>query len=206
MPLLDDKNPHMYSTLLLPMQIRQWGDAFGYVHGQINHEGIKHPGDDLNNGKDAWADLGAPIYAPGDSKIVFAGSAGGWGTLIVGLFTKKMRDPRDGKLKWFGWRQGHPQKIMVRVGQVVRQGQQVGTCGNGGNKGMAPHNHYDIFVREEFENYAKKYDAQTLARTGLPWTYWDRAAAPKRDNFARFFRDPDIWHPELRTAHRRAGR
>lgn len=210
--ILDELNPHVYTRLTLPMKMRSFGDPFGYVHGQINHEGILHPGDDLNNGAGAWADLGCELVAPGDSKIVFAGSAGGWGTLIVGLFTKKMRDPVDGKLKFFGWRQGHPQKILVRAGQFVRKGQVIGTCGNGGNgkpgqKGaMAPHDHYDIFVREEFEKYALRYDAGTLAKTGLPWTYWDRAVAPKRNNFARFFRDPATWHPEIAQARIRTGR
>lgn len=199
--------------LELPMSIRSWGDPFGYVHGQINHEGIKHPGDDLNNGSGAWADYGAPLKAPGDSKIVFAGSAGGWGTLIVGVFAFKLPDYKDGgKLKFMGWRQGHPKDIHVKVGQRVRKGEVIGTCGNGGNGkpgqpgAMAPHDHYDIFIREAFEEYAKRYDPQTLARTGLPWTYWDRAAHPKRDHFAEFFRDPADYHPEIRAAGRRTGR
>lgn len=199
--------------LELPMSMRSWGDPFGYVHGQINHEGIQHPGDDLNNGADAWADEGAPLRAPGDSLIVFSGSAGGWGTLIVGLFSFKLPDYRDGgRLKFLGWRLGHPQKLLVRAGQRVRKGDVVGTCGNGGNgrrgqKGaMAPHAHYDLFVRGAFEEYATRYDPQTLTRTGLPWTYWDRAAHPKRDHYAEFFRDPADYHPEILAAGRRTGR
>ena len=50
-------------SLLLPMKIRSSGDAFGYTHGMVNHEGVKHPGDDLNNGPNAWADLGQDLVA-----------------------------------------------------------------------------------------------------------------------------------------------
>ena len=141
---------------------------------------------------------------------MFAGSAGGWGTLIVGLFSFKLKDPVDGQLKFFGWRQGHPQRVLVKAGQRVRKGEVVGTCGNGGNgtKGqpgaMAPHDHYDLFRRSEFERYAKQYDDATLSRTGLPWTYWDRRGV--RDNFARFFIDPSAVHPEIKLARTRARR
>lgn len=199
------------SLLQLPMRIRASGDPFGYVHGQINHEGIKHPGDDLNWGPTAWSDLGEPVYAPEDALIVFAGSAGGWGTLIVGLIAKKLPDPQDGgKLKFMGFRIGHPEKILVKAGQRVKRGELIGTCGNGGNGrqgqsgAMAPHAHYDLFIREAFEQYAKRYSPSDLKRTGLPWTYWDRVGV--RDNFKAFFRAPVHFHPELQAAHMRTRR
>lgn len=202
------------STLLLPMHIRAFGDPFGYVHGQTNHEGIKHPGYDLNDGPDAWADEDQDLTAPGHGLIVFSGSAGGWGTLIVGLLSDKQPLP-EGGLGWLGFRLGHPKRLDVRAGDRVKAGEVIGTCGNGGNgkrgqKGaMAPHGHYDLFRREQFAAYgrqiAAKYGQAYADRLGLPWTYWDNAKLG-RDNFGQFFVDPAFYHPELKTALSRAGR
>lgn len=173
--------------LTIPMHIRKI-NPMGYVHGQINNQGIKHPGYDLNDGGNAWADLGQEMVAPGDSLIVYAGKdCPGFGTLIVGLLSEKQIDPVTGKLVWLGWRLGHPKDIYVKVGDRVRGGQVVGTCGNGGNADMTPHAHFDMFRREEMEK---------LIKTGFGWDYWDSKKF-KRDNFSKLYVDAQRYFPEI---------
>lgn len=193
------------TQLVLPMEFRRHGNPFGYVHGQINHENIRHPGYDLNWGPDGWADEGRPLFSPADSLIVFSGKASGWGTLIVGLIAHKVDLPEGGQ-GWLGWRFGHPKDLHVQAGQRVKAGDLVGTCGNGGNgrrgqkNAMLPHLHYDLFRRAEFERYGndieQRYGLAYKNRLGLPWTYWDNARIP-RHNFKTFFVDPKLYHPEL---------
>lgn len=161
----------------------------GYIHGQINNQGIRHPGYDLNNGNNAWADLGEPLYAPGDSLIVYAGEAGGFGTLIVGLLADKQLDPDTGKPIFLGWRIGHPQKIYVKEGQRVKKGELIGTCGNGGNLDMTPHAHFDMFRRSVMEDIHKKSGAKR-------WDYWD-SLKYKRNNFKTLYVDPQRYFPEI---------
>ena len=187
------------AKLVLPMHYRR-RSPFGYLHGQINHQGVRHPGYDLNDGPNAWADLGQDLFAPGHSLIKFAGRSAGWGTLIVGYLAEKIEDPDTGELIWAGWRMGHPKDIFVKAGQRVRPGDVVGTCGNGGQPDMSPHLHFDLFRRDVLEeigqDFVRKYGQKEADRVQMPWAYWD-SVARKRDNFSRLYLDPQRYYPDL---------
>jgi len=88
-----------------------------------------HPGIDCSNYRE-----GDPIVATADGVVVFAGSYYGYGRSVVldhpnGYFT----------------RYGHMQRILVRDGQRVKQGQVIGIVGNTGNS-TGPHVHYEVFI------------------------------------------------------------
>lgn len=89
---------------------------------------IPHPGVDIA------APEGSPIVAPNNGKIVFAGNAGTAGNLVE-LITS------DGEKHRFM----HLSKILVKKGDVVEKGQQVGTVGNTGfSKGA--HLHWEKYA------------------------------------------------------------
>lgn len=180
--------------LLMPMNIRKH-NPLGYAHGQLNHEGIFHPGYDLNNGNTPSADFGEALYAVDDGVVMFAGKTPGFGTLIVLRLNNKQIDPETGKEIWIGVRYGHPKDIYVKKGDRVKRGKIIGTCGNGGIPSMFPHLHYDIFRFESLELLGKE------TTNGYPWTYWDKKGV--RNNFARYFIDPAAYHPELQKYSRR---
>ncbi len=53
------------------------------------------------------------------------------------------RDPASGKVKFIDTLNGHLDSILVKTGQAVKRGQQIGTIGN--NSGMYPaHLHFEI--------------------------------------------------------------
>lgn len=89
---------------------------------------IPHPGVDIA------APQGAPVVAPDAGQIIFAGNAGTAGNLVE-LITN------DGKKHRFM----HLSKIMVKKGDVVEKGQQVGAVGNTGfSKGA--HLHWEKYA------------------------------------------------------------
>ena len=150
---------------------------FGYTHGQINHEGIPHPGYDLNNGPKPDSDLGQPVYAPEDGKVVFARTGSGtWGGLVVVL----------GK-SGYAHRLGHVRNLLVKEGQEVKEGQQVAEIGEF-VKGL-PHLHYDMVEPKVIHTISILVKAPYVR-----WDFW-------HVNFPRLFEhmyvDPARFHPEL---------
>lgn len=184
-------------SLILPMHMRRIA-PMGYVHGQVNWQGVLHPGYDLNDGAGGWADLGQKQFAPEDSLIKYSGPAGGWGTLMVGYFAEKLGG------EWLGWRIGHSQKLYVGAGERVRKGQLIGTCGNGNQPGMLPHTHFDMFRRAELEElgsvFVSRYGQKEADRVHLPWAYWDLKGV--RNNFAKLYVDPADYFPEIASVMR----
>ena len=75
---------------------------------------------------------GDPIYASAEGTVTFAGNARGYGTVIY-------VDHADG----YQTRYAHLDRILVRNGQRVTQGQQIGQLGNTG-VGTGPHLHFEI--------------------------------------------------------------
>lgn len=96
------------------------------VTGKIqNHDGI-----------DIGADMNTPIFAPANGKIMFCGWAGGYGNAIYiehGIINGKLVVSRY----------GHLSKFIVRNGQTVTKGTQIGYVGSTGNS-TGPHLHFEI--------------------------------------------------------------
>lgn len=187
--------------LHLPMHMRRI-NPMGYVHGQINWQGVKHPGYDLNDGPSGWADLDQELVAPGHGVVVSVSRASGWGTLLVGYLADKQRDPLTGNLIHIGFRFGHPNRVLVKEGERFVPGQVIATCGNGGNPDMSPHLHFDYFRRSRMEqigaDFVKKHGQKEADRVTMPHAYWDLKGV--RDEFSKgsLYIDPAFYHPELR--------
>jgi murein DD-endopeptidase MepM/ murein hydrolase activator NlpD len=91
-----------------------------------------HKGIDCSNYRE-----GDLIVATAEGTVVFAGVQGGYGRSVVishpnGYFT----------------RYGHMQRILVRDGQKVTQGQTIGVVGNTGHT-TGPHTHYEVWMGNE---------------------------------------------------------
>lgn len=104
-------------------------------------KGAFHPGEDLNAGNTAYADLGMPIYAMCDGEVVYVKDGGkGWGNILIVKVA-----PIEGLEIW-GYRMAHFQKIIVKVGDKVKTGDLVGNCG--GTGGYSPHCHWEVLKKE----------------------------------------------------------
>jgi murein DD-endopeptidase MepM/ murein hydrolase activator NlpD len=89
---------------------------------------------EMHTGLDIAAEPGKPIYAPSDGTVVFAGLEGNYGKVITldhGFGIKT--------------RYGHLSQILVKPGDRVRRGEQVGSVGNTG-RSTGPHLHYEVRV------------------------------------------------------------
>lgn len=95
-----------------------------------------HPGEDLNSGRTAYADLGLPIWAMAVGKVIFARNlGGGWGNMMV------IHHPELGV--WS--RYAHLLDFRVRVGDLVKVGEVIGRCGKSGT--AAPHLHWEVLKK-----------------------------------------------------------
>lgn len=128
-------------------------DGFDYPVGKPNADGYyksrgvrlrppQHFGEDWNGRAGGDTDLGDPVYAIADGVVTLAANvAHGWGNVV--LTRHAYRDPASGQIKYIDTLNGHFDKIMVKQGQLIKRGQQIGTIGTGG--GLYPaHLHFEI--------------------------------------------------------------
>lgn len=101
-----------------------------------------HYGEDWNGRGGGNSDLGDPVYSVADGIVTFAYDVRmGWGNVV--LIRHAYRDPSSGKVKFIDSLYGHLDKMMVKKGQTIKKGQQVGTIGT--NRGMYPaHLHFEM--------------------------------------------------------------
>ncbi len=102
----------------------------------------KHFGEDWNGRGGGDTDLGDPVYAVADGIVTFAHNVHvGWGNVV--LTRHAYRDPSTGEVKYCDTLNGHLNEIMVKEGQQIKRGQQIGTIGS--NFGMYPaHLHFEM--------------------------------------------------------------
>ncbi len=102
----------------------------------------KHLGDDLNGIGGENSDLGDPIYAIADGRVLLARDGGpGWGNVIVLLHAYL----ENGERKYVESYYGHVQEMLVHSGETVKRGQQVATVGTANGRYFA---HLHLEMRE----------------------------------------------------------
>jgi murein DD-endopeptidase MepM/ murein hydrolase activator NlpD len=128
-------------------------DGFDFPVGKPNADGYyksrgmrlrspRHYGEDWNGRAGGDSDKGDPVYAIADGVVTFAHNVrGGWGNVV--LTRHAFRDPGTGKVREIDTLNGHLDTILVKTGQIIKRGQQIGTIGS--NFGMYPaHLHFEV--------------------------------------------------------------
>lgn len=106
-----------------------------------------HTGADLNLPGSSQADAGKEIYTIADGEVIFAGRAGSWGNIIVIEHESALVTLPDGRTRrqLVYSRYGHvDDRILVRTGQAVKRGTQIGFIGLAANAVAGWHLHFDI--------------------------------------------------------------
>src|SRR6266481_4873245 len=86
----------------------------------------RHLGDDLNGIGGENSDLGDPVYAVADGRVLFADEAGpGWGNIIIMLHAYEEHGVRKYVQSYYA----HVGEILVKPKQKVRRGEQIATVG-----------------------------------------------------------------------------
>ncbi len=133
-------------------------DAKGYYKARgIRFKTPRHLGEDWNGNGGGNTDLGHPVYTIGHGLVTYAADAKGrWGKNVI--VRHAFRDPRTNRILCVQTLYSHLDKITVRLGQLVKRGDQVGTIGT--NNGMYPAHlhaelHYNVLVNCGQQGIAK---------------------------------------------------
>ena len=99
-----------------------------------------HLGDDLNGIGGENSDLGDPVYAVADGRVLLAREGGpGWGNVIIVLHAYE----ENGQRRYLQSFYGHVRRRLVQPNEIVRRGQPIATVGTGGGKYLA-HLHFEM--------------------------------------------------------------
>jgi len=100
----------------------------------------RHLGDDLNGIGGENSDLGDPVFAVADGRVIFAEEAGpGWGNVVIVLHAYE----ENGQRRFVQSFYGHLDTIMVGRKQQVMRGQQIATIGTAEGRYWA-HLHFEM--------------------------------------------------------------
>ena len=100
----------------------------------------KHLGDDLNGIGGENSDLGDPIYAIADGRVLLAREGGpGWGNIVILLHAYLDKGERKYVQSYYG----HVQEMLVHPGETVKRGQQIATVGTADGRYFA-HLHFEM--------------------------------------------------------------
>ena len=119
--------------------LKQTASGYGYRIDPIYKTTKFHSGMDFS------ANIGTPVYATGDGRVVKVGWESGYGKLIK-------VDHGFGYMTWYA----HLNDYNVRVGQKVVRGEVIGKVGNTG-KSTGPHLHYEVHVKGKVVNPVNYY-------------------------------------------------
>ena len=98
----------------------------------------------LHKGIDIAAPVGTPIRAPADGVAIFSGAKAGFGNFVM------IAHYGSGIVTGYG----HNSQNMVRAGQKVSRGDQIGSVGMTG-RSTGPHLHYEVWVNGQPTNPRK---------------------------------------------------
>ena len=100
----------------------------------------KHLGDDLNGIGGEDSDLGDPVFAVADGRILLAQEGGpGWGNIVIVLHAYREAGVRKYVQSFYA----HVQTMQVAPNEIVRRGQEIATVGTAGGKYLA-HLHFEM--------------------------------------------------------------
>jgi len=100
----------------------------------------RHLGDDLNGIGGENSDLGDPVHAVADGRVLLAEAGGpGWGNIIIVLHAYE----ENGARKFVQSYYAHVDEILVEPKQKVRRGEQIATVGTADGKYWA-HLHFEM--------------------------------------------------------------
>ena len=111
------------------------------VRGTVNSEfgGRRSPwakSSELHSGIDIGAERGTPVRAPAAGTVTFAGAHAEYGLTVIVEHSEELRTIY-----------GHLSKVVVRPGQKLARGAELGLTGNSG-RSSGPHLHYEILVKD----------------------------------------------------------
>jgi hypothetical protein len=99
-----------------------------------------HLGDDLNGIGGENSDLGDPIFAVANGKVLLTGDGGpGWGNVIIILHAYEENGMRKHVESYYA----HVLDILVAAGDDVHRGQEIATVGTGNGRYLA-HLHFEM--------------------------------------------------------------
>ena len=119
--------------------LKQTASGYGYRIDPIYKTTKFHSGMDFS------ANIGTPVYATGDGRVIKVGWESGYGKLIK-------VDHGFGYVTWYA----HLNNYKVRVGQRVVRGEVIGEVGNTG-KSTGPHLHYEVHLKGKVVNPVNYY-------------------------------------------------
>jgi len=100
----------------------------------------KHLGDDLNGIGGENSDLGDPIYAIADGRVLLTREGGpGWGKIVILLHAYLEKGERKYVQSYYG----HVQDTLVHPGETVKRGQQIATVGTANGRYFS-HLHFEM--------------------------------------------------------------
>ena len=100
----------------------------------------RHLGDDLNGIGGENSDLGDPIYAIADGRVLLTRDGGAeWGNIVILLHAYL----ENGKRKYVQSYYGHVRDMLVHPGEMVKRGQQIATVGTANGRYFA-HLHFEM--------------------------------------------------------------
>jgi murein DD-endopeptidase MepM/ murein hydrolase activator NlpD len=99
-----------------------------------------HLGDDLNGIGGENSDVGDPVYAVADGRVLLARDGGpGWGNVIIVLHACIDKGARRYVQSYYG----HVDRMLTHPGDNVRRGEQIATVGTGNGRYFA-HLHFEM--------------------------------------------------------------
>ncbi len=134
-------------TATLPLASR-FDMPLGSEHGALTYNARsfrmqRHLGDDLNGIGGGNSDLGDPVHASGDGRVLYAGTPHeSWGRMIILGHRVPAGDELGPVVQTM---YAHLQKIDVNVGDVVGRGRVIGTVGTSQSAPLA-HLHFEVRV------------------------------------------------------------
>ena len=121
------------SGMIAPCQgtiTSDWGDRVHPIYGTVKHHA----------GLDIGVDYGTPIVASSNGVVTLASWYGGYGKAVM--------IDHGGDIKTL---YGHNSKILVKEGEIVKQGQVIALAGSTGNS-TGPHCHFEVILNGQDVN------------------------------------------------------